>query len=188
MLTGKVNENIKKNNNNRSNQLKSNLAGAVRLFCTFLCRCFARPQHETSRNFLVYTLYGGNVGRVLVHFFFTVAHFHPGGRYKISFCSSNKNVSFCFFSLTLAPFHVELLWPVAYFLVFSVFLFLYIRNYFRQHGYRNICRFPFSSLLTLQLSLLHETRVAIRFPASDIWYIGLHVVGVQTVVRAYATS
>ena len=29
-----------------------------------------------------YTFYGGNVGRVLVHFFFsfTVAHFHPGGR------------------------------------------------------------------------------------------------------------
>ena len=146
MLTGKVNENIKKNNNNRSNQQKSNLARAVRLFCTFLCRCFARPQHETSRNFLVYTFYGGNVGRVLVHFFFTVAHFHPGGRYKISFCSSNKNVSFCFFSLTLAPFNVELLWPVAYFLFFSVFLFLYIRNYFRRHGYRNIWRFPFSSL------------------------------------------
>ena len=98
---------------------------------------FAIVLHDRNRNFLVYTFYGGNVGRVLVHFFFTVAHFHPGGRYKISFCSSNKNVSFCFFSLTLAPFNVELLWPVAYFLFFSVFLFLYIQNYFRQHGYRN---------------------------------------------------
>ena len=184
MLTGKVNENIKKNNNNRSNQQKSNLHVQFACFVHF----FAIVLHDRNRNFLVYTFYGGNVGRVLVHFFFTVAHFHPGGRYKISFCSSNKNVSFCFFSLTLAPFHVELLWSVAYFLVFSVFLFLYIRNYFRQHGYRNICRFPFSSLLTLQLSLLHKTRVAIRFPASDIWHSGLHVVGVQTVVRAYATS
>ena len=42
------------------------------LFCTFLCRCFARLQRETSRSFL-----GGNVVRVLVHFFFTAAHSHP---------------------------------------------------------------------------------------------------------------
>ena len=105
MLTGKVNENIKKNNN-RSNQQKSNLARAVRLFCTFLCGCFAPLQRETSRNFLVYTFYGGNVGRVLVHFFFTVAHFHPGGRQhpaatKFHFVPPTKNVSFCFFSLSL---------------------------------------------------------------------------------------
>ena len=137
MLTGKVNENIKKNNN-RSNQQKSNFARAVRLFCTFLCRCFARLQRETSRNFLLYTFYGGNVGRVLVHFFFHCRSFSPwwllaSRRYQISFCS--KNVSFCFFSLTLAAVNVEL-----------------------------------------------------RFPASDIWHIGLHVVGVRTVVRTYATS
>ena len=50
-------------------------------FCTFLCRCFARLQRETSRNFLVsYTFHGGNNVRVLVHFLFTAAHSHLGGR------------------------------------------------------------------------------------------------------------
>ena len=38
---------------------------------TFLCRCFWQLRVETSRNFLQcsYTFYGGNVVRVLVHFF-----------------------------------------------------------------------------------------------------------------------
>ena len=31
---------------------KSNFARAAHFFCTFLCRCFARLQRETSRNFL----------------------------------------------------------------------------------------------------------------------------------------
>ena len=37
----------------------------------------------TTRNFQKlpgYAFYEGNVVRVLVHFFSTVAHFHPGGR------------------------------------------------------------------------------------------------------------
>ena len=100
MLTGKVNENIKKNNNNRSNQQKSNLARAVRLFCTFLCRCFARPQHETSRNFLVYTFYGGNVGRVLVHFFSLSLIFTLVAATKFHFVPPTK-VSPFVFSLSL---------------------------------------------------------------------------------------
>ena len=32
---------------------KNNFARAAHFFCTFLCRCFARLQRETSRNFLV---------------------------------------------------------------------------------------------------------------------------------------
>ena len=40
-------------NNNRSNQQKNNFALAAHFFCTFLCRCFAWLQRETSRNFLV---------------------------------------------------------------------------------------------------------------------------------------
>ena len=32
---------------------KNNFARAAHFFCTFLCRCFARRQRETSRNFLV---------------------------------------------------------------------------------------------------------------------------------------
>ena len=39
-------------NNNRSNSKKSNFARAVHFFRTFLCRCFARLQRETSRNIL----------------------------------------------------------------------------------------------------------------------------------------
>ena len=48
------------------------------IFWTFRCPCFAR----TSRNFLVTLLMEemSNVVRVLVHFFFTTAHFHLGGR------------------------------------------------------------------------------------------------------------
>ena len=40
-------------NNNRSNWQKKQLCTCSTLFCTFLCRCFARLQRETSRNFLV---------------------------------------------------------------------------------------------------------------------------------------
>ena len=49
-------------------------------FCIFLCRCFARLQSETSRNFLV-TRFMGKMLYVCipVHFFFAAAHFHPGG-------------------------------------------------------------------------------------------------------------
>ena len=39
------------------------------LFCTFFCRCFARLQRETSRNFLVTSFIDWNVVRFLVHFF-----------------------------------------------------------------------------------------------------------------------
>ena len=37
----------------RSNQQKkkNNFARAAHFFCTFVCRCFARRQRETSRNF-----------------------------------------------------------------------------------------------------------------------------------------
>ena len=40
-----------------------------------------------------------------------------------------------------------------------------LNSYFRQHAYRNNFRFPFSSLLTLQLSLLYKTPAAMRFLA-----------------------
>ena len=44
-------------------------------FCTFLCRCFARLQRETSRNFLV-TRFMEEMSYVLSFNFFTTAHFH----------------------------------------------------------------------------------------------------------------
>ena len=62
--------------NNRSNEQKSNFTRAAHFFCTFLCRCFAWLQRETSRNFLV-TLNGGNGVCVLTSsLFFTAPHVH----------------------------------------------------------------------------------------------------------------
>ena len=74
-------------------------------FFTFLCRCFARLQLETSRNFLVTRFF-----RSL--FFFTAAHFHLAlvaacishfvtAVTKFSCCSSNKKMSPLFFYLSL---------------------------------------------------------------------------------------
>ena len=81
---------------------KKQLCKCSTLFCTFLCRWFARLQRETSRNFL------GNVVRVLVHYIFTAAYFHLAlvaanishvviAATKISCCSSNKKMSHLFF-------------------------------------------------------------------------------------------
>ena len=80
------------------------------LFCTTVTLDFQKVPS--------YTFYGGNVGRVLVHSFFTVAHFHPGGRQhpaatKFHIVPPTENVSFWFFSLSLAHFLVELRLPVA---------------------------------------------------------------------------
>ena len=61
----------------------------------------------------------------------TVAHFHPGGRWhpaatKFHIVPPKENVSFCFFSLALALFLVELRWPVA---LLSLFLCLSLSLY-----------------------------------------------------------
>ena len=53
MLSGEGNARERRKSNNRSNQQKSNFARAAHFSCTFLCRCFARPQRETSRNFFM---------------------------------------------------------------------------------------------------------------------------------------
>ena len=53
MLSAEGNAGERGKNNKRSNKQKSNLAFAAHFFCTFLCRCFARLQRETSRNFFV---------------------------------------------------------------------------------------------------------------------------------------
>ena len=134
MLSGEGNENGEKNNN-RPNQQKSNFARATHFFCTFLCRCFARLRRETSRNFLVTSFFRS--------LFFHCRSFSPciGGRQHFSFCHrrykifmlffQQKNVSFVFYlslQISVALFLVELRWPAAYFLFFSVFLLLYIPN------------------------------------------------------------
>ena len=101
----------------------------------FLCISLSLFCTTTTWNFqkrLSYTFFGGNVVRVLVHLFFTAAHFHLAlvaasishfvtAPTKFSCCSSNKKCILCYI-------RVELRWPAAYFLLFSVFLFLYIPN------------------------------------------------------------
>ena len=103
-------------NNNRSNQQKSNFARATHFFCTFLCRCFARLQRETSRNFLV-TRFMEELSYVFLFTFFSlpliftlvaasISHFLTAAT-KFSCCSSNKKMSPLFFisrSRSLSPF------------------------------------------------------------------------------------
>ena len=96
---------------------KSNFARAAHLFfCTFLCRCFARLQRETSRNFLV-TRFMEEMSYVFPFTFFS-AHFHLAlvaasishfvtAATKFSCFSSNKKMSPLFFisrSKSLSPF------------------------------------------------------------------------------------
>ena len=97
-----------------------------------------------------------------------------------------KKYLLCFLSLALdlcRPFsrwaslacHVLSLFLCPSFALYSKFVDMTINLslYFRQHGYRNNFRFPFSCLLTLQLPLLYKTPVAMRFPSkitsSCIW-------------------
>ena len=97
-----------------------------------------------------------------------------------------KKYLLCFLSLALdlcRPFsrwaslacHVLSLFLCPSFALYSKFVHMTINLslYFRQHGYRNNFRFPFSCLLTFQLPLLYKTPVAMRFPSkitsSCIW-------------------
>ena len=119
---------------------KNNFARAAHFFCTFLCRCFAGLQRETSRNFLVTRFYGGNVVRVPVHFFslpliFTL-HWSPLAFLILSPSLQNfnvvlptKKVSFRFLSLALNPCRPFSRWaslacrPLSLFLCLSLALY-----------------------------------------------------------------
>ena len=118
---------------------KSNFARATHLFCAFLYRCFARLQCETSTS---YKFFGGNVVHVLVHLFFTAAHFHIGGRYLFPFCHHRynifmmffqpKNISFLFFlSLALDLSLPFVRWTSLACLLISLFLCLSLSLYFK---------------------------------------------------------
>ena len=100
---------------------------SLSLFCT-----------TTSWNFqklLSYTFYGGNVVRVLVHFFLTAAYFHLAlvaasishfvtVATKFSCCSSNKKCLLCFFSLALDLFRPFSRWASLACRLLSLFLCL----------------------------------------------------------------
>ena len=110
MLSGEGMQRRKKvKNNNWSNQQKQ-LCTCSTLFCTFLCRCFARLQRETSRN-----LFMEEISYVFCSLFFHSAHFLLAlvaasivtAATKFSCCSSNKKMSPLFFisrSKSLSPF------------------------------------------------------------------------------------
>ena len=93
------------------------------LFCTTITRNFQKLPG--------YKFYRGNVVRVLVHIFSTVAHFRPGGRwhflfshrrYKISCRSSNEKCLLSFFQSRSSSFSR---WAsLACRLTFSVFICL----------------------------------------------------------------
>ena len=116
MLSGEGMQRRKKvKNNNRSNQQKQ-LCTCSTLFCTFLCRCFARlfKKRETSRKFLVTRF----IKEMSYVFPFTAAHFHltlvaasishfVTAATNFSCCSFNKKMSPLFFisrSKSLSPF------------------------------------------------------------------------------------
>ena len=95
----------------------------------------------TTQNFQKPFFYGGNVVRVIIHFFslpliFTL-HWWPLAFLILSSLLQNFHIGFQqkmspFFYLSLqisvALFLVEFCWPVAYSLFFSVFLLLYVPN------------------------------------------------------------
>ena len=99
-------------------------------FCTFLCRCFARLQRKTSRNFQV-TRFIQEMSCVFQFTFFTAAHFHlalvaanishflTARRYNIFMSFFQQKMSLRFRSLSPILF-VALPWPAACFLFFSV--------------------------------------------------------------------
>ena len=100
-------------NNIRSNWQKSNFARAAHFFCTFLCRCFARLQDETSRYFLQVTRFMEEMSNVFSFTFFQCCSFSPcilvatsSSRFvtvatRFSCRSSNKKCLLCFLSLAL---------------------------------------------------------------------------------------
>ena len=108
MLSGKGNENGEKTIIGLIST-KKQLSTCSTLFCTFLCYCFARLQHETSKNFLV-TRFMEMSYVFLFTFFFplsliftlvaaSISHFLTAAR-KVHVVPPTKNVSFVF-SLSL---------------------------------------------------------------------------------------
>ena len=132
---------------NRSNKIKNQeLCTCSTLFCTFLCcRCCNVKLFSYTLTILWRKCRMFSPQNLLLVFLFTffsllfiftllttsISHFLTATA-KFSHCPSNEIRRFCFLSLTLvlsvALFLIELLYPVTYFLVFYVFLFLYIPN------------------------------------------------------------
>ena len=77
MLSGEGNENGEKTTCLISK--KNNFARAAHFFCTFPCRCFARLQRESFRNFLA-TRFMEEMSYVFLFTFFHCRSFSPRWR------------------------------------------------------------------------------------------------------------
>ena len=157
------------------------MAGEAHFFCTFLCRCFALLQRETFRNFLV-TRFMEEMSYVFSFTFFSLPlifflHWWPLAFLILSPLLQNFHVVLPTKNCLLCFFHLSLQISVAVFLVEftslpSTFSFSqsFSSSIFHICGHDNYSELntldnAFSSLLTLQLSLLYKTPVAMRFPA-----------------------
>ena len=174
------------------------------LFCT-----------TTTWNFqklLSYTFYGGNVVRVLVHFFFTAAHFHLAlvaasishfvtAATKFSCCSSNAKKCLLFLSLALDLCRPFSRWASLACRLLSLFLCLSLSLYskfvdmtinlsliLQKKKTRIQKHFPLSVFVfidSLVVSALQDVGGHTLFRQNNLTFgICLHVVGVRTVVRA----
>ena len=97
---------------------------------------------------LSYMFYGGSVVRVLVHFFFTAAHFYLAlgaasisyfvtAATKFSCCSSNKKCLLCFLSLALDLCRPFSLWVSLACRFFSLFFLSFSGSIFQICGHDN---------------------------------------------------
>ena len=120
-------------NNNRSNLPKCNFARAAHFFVHFFAVVLHDYNVKLPETSLLAVFWRKCRTLSLVHYFFTAAHFDLAlvvasishfvtAATKFSCCSPNKKMSPLFFFL------VELRWPAAYFLFFSVFLLGCIPN------------------------------------------------------------
>ena len=143
------------------------------LFCTFLCRCFARLQRETSRNFLVTRFTDWNVVRFLVHFFslpftFTL-HWWPLAFLifsKLSCCSLALDLCRPFSRWASLACH-----PLSLFLCFSLALYSKFLD------------------MTINLSLiLYKTQIQKKIPLSVFVLIDSLVVSASQDAGGYAIS
>ena len=102
MLSGEGNENGEKTIGLISK--KATLHVQHTFFVHFFCRCFARPQRKTSRNFLV-TRFMEEMSYVFLFtfLFFTASHFHFHGRSYFSFSHGCYKIFMLFFHKKRSP-------------------------------------------------------------------------------------
>ena len=137
-------------------------------------------------DFLV-TRFMEEISYVFLFIFLTAAHFHLGGRWHFLFFQPRqRNFQVVLPTIEMSPLYfisrsscLSLFFSLSFAGLLPTFSFspslsvFHIcghdslsklnTSYLRRHRYRNKFRFLFSSLLTLQLFLLHK----MRFPASD---------------------